>query len=335
MWQRPHHEEIQKEIGLDQWKRIIDELVKAGIKSTEIFGGNVLLRKNVLMEVLKYLHEKGVEIHLPTNQIGLDDDVAGAIVRYVYTVYVSIDGVDDGQDSIRGIKDASAMAEDSVDTLVRLKRSMHRENHPLRIVCNCTVSRYNCHMLDRIVEYADRKGFDEVHFEYAGEFKKSDIALSKIGGLTPKPYYTRQDESILVSEEEAIELKHKIQTMKKSSGKTGPRISTINIDSLSVRDLWQGTIPHKKCYAERTEVTVDPYGNVVVCPFINNYVLGSLLDLSLEDIWNNERHRYVRAIQNSGGLPMCRHCILGVQRNPGIMKSLERIYITRIQPVVS
>lgn len=334
MWQRPHAEEKAKEIGFDQWKIVIDKLSEAGIRSTELFGGNVLLRKDLLIQILEYLHEKGIEVHLPTNQIGLDDEVAEAIVRHVCAAYISTDGIDDEQDSIRGIKGASGISEDSADRLVRLKRSMGPDGGALRLVCNCTVSKYNYHLLDKIVEYAVRKGFDEVHFEYVGEFDKNDIANSKIGDITPRPYYIKQDESILVSREQAVRLKESLLDLRKKHKGNKPAISTINIDSLSVRDLWQGTIPHDKCYVERLEVTVDPYGNMVICPFINNYILGDLVKSPFHDIWNNGKHRFFRKMQNSGRLPMCRHCILGVQRNPGLLKSLQRVYFSRIRPVL-
>ena len=99
--------------------------------------------------------------------------------------------------------------------------------------------------------------------------------------------------------------------------------------------MWQGTIPHRKCYVERNEITVDPYGNLVVCPFFRNYVLGNIIEMSFKDIWNNEKHKYFRKIQNNGGFPICPHCILGVQRNPGVAKSLQRIYLRRIKSLLS
>jgi len=34
----------------------------------------------------------------------------------------------------------------------------------------------------------------------------------------------------------------------------------------------------------RTEVTVDPFGNIVACPFINTYVLGNILEDDFSNI---------------------------------------------------
>lgn len=335
MWQRPYHEEIQKEIDLKKWKIVINKLAEAGIKTTEIFGGNVLLRKELLIPVLQYLHEKGIAVHFPTNQIGLDDDIAKAIVKYVDTIYVSTDGLGGDQDEIRGIKGAYSVGEDSIEKILRLRSEIEEECNCTRIVCNCTVSRFNYDNIDGMVLYAINRGFDEIHFEYAGEFEKNDVEMSTILDVTPDPHYVRQESSILVDKEQAIRLKQNIEAIKKMYKKSNIVIGTLNIESLSVNNLWRGTIPHKKCYVERNEITIDPYGNLVACPFINNYIIGSLLDSSLKDIWNNEKHVGFRKIQNAGGLPMCRHCILGVQRNPGVMKSLHRIYLFRIKPYLS
>lgn len=331
MWQRAHDKEIERELNLADWKLIVDRLDTAGITNVELFGGNVLLRKEVLLGILEYLNAKGIAIHFPTNQIGLDDDIAEAIVNYVDCVYLSNDGLGETQNEIRGIQNASSLADSAVDRLLKIRKTEGFENSRLKIICNCTISKFNIEIMEDVVRNAIEKRYDEIHFEYVGEFDEEVLIMSKIGDIIPAPHYVRQEESILASRDGAIKIKKNISRIKKKYKKEPIRISTINIDSLSVGNLYNGTIPHKKCYDERNEVTIDPYGNVVICPFIVDYKLGKLLDSSVAEVWNNERHIRFRKAQNGGELPMCRHCVLGVQRNPGIMKSLHRIYLTRVK----
>lgn len=328
MWKLPAKEAEDKEIGFSEWKRIIDALHDAGIMNIELFGGNVLLRKVLLIDILHYLKDKGIKVFLPTNQIGLDEEVATAINECVDTVYISTDGTGQYQDLIRGQDGASARSKNTVSMLLRLRGS---SPNPC-LVCNTTVSRHNVTILEDLVEYAISADFDEIHFEYAGEFTREHIADSVIDGLVPSPYYLKQDESILVDQAGARLLKGKLDEIKQKYTGCGLNISTVNIDVLSEKNLYEGTIPCGKCYVERTEVTVDPSGNVIICPFINNYVLGSLISSSFEEVWNNTRHKRFRQEQNRGNLEMCAHCILGAQRNPGILTSLKRIYYTRVQP---
>ena len=120
-----------------------------------------------------------------------------------------------------------------------------------------------------------------------------------------------------------MRLKDTLSLIKNKYRNNGIGIVSINIDALSTKDLYQGNIPHKKCYAERTEVTVDPGGNLIPCPFISNYNYGSLLDSAFDNVWNNDKHKKFRKFQNRGKLQMCDHCILGVQRNPTFFTSLK------------
>lgn len=329
-WKRDHNEEIKREIAFPGWKRIIDRLDEAGIKTTEIFGGNVLLRKDLLVELLKYLKLKKFITHLPTNQIGLDDETAETVVECADAVYISADGIGEHQDAIRGQKGAFERVDGAVAKLARFRKCPGKP----RLVCNTTVSRFNVQDLEELVRYAISAGFDEIHFEYAGEFTQEHVDLSAIGGLKPTPYYLRENESILVDLDGARRIKETLRDIKEKYKNSRFNIVTVNIDVLSEKNLVEGTIPHDKCYVERNEVTVDPAGNVVICPFINNYRLGNLLEAPLEKIWNNDLHRKFREYQNRGRLEICRHCILGVQRNPGTVASLKRIYLSRIEPKI-
>lgn len=333
MWKRPQDEELKKELSVKEWLLIAEKLVNSGIKTVELFGGNALLRKDLVLSLSKYFHEHGVSVHMPTNQIGFDDDIAKACANYMDRVYLSIDGLGDSQDDLRGVLGAKENAETTIEKLLRHRDTIERKNVSLKIACNCTVSKLNYDLLEGMADYAISKKFDEVHFEYVGEFIQETVNQSEIMGVIPNPQYMRGDESILVSKDQAIKVKNQLKTIRKKY-KNIPNISiyTTNIDSLSINHLYKGLIPHKKCYVERIEVTVDPYGNIVMCPFITNYITGNLVTYEFYEIWNNERHKIFRDAQNKGKLPMCTNCILGVQRNPGVIKSIQRIYFSRIRP---
>jgi len=333
-WQDPQDELEKQEIGFAEWKRIIDQLSAAGVNVTEVFGGNVLLRKELLIQLLEYMHHKGVAIHMPTNQIGLDDDVAEAIIKHVHTVYISTDGLPQRQNDIRGIEDAASNVDQAITRLRRVRSQLSGCGNTTRIVCNNTVSRFNADIMEEMVEYAVNAGFDEIHFEYAGEFLLEDVRKSVIDGVVPDPHYIKGEETILVDSAMAARIKQSIKNIKRKYRDSAIGISTINIDTRSERSLWSGEIPHSKCYVVRNEVTVDPSGNLVPCPFITNYALGNLLTDRFDDVWNNEKHRRFLRLHEEGGLPMCANCILGVERNPGVLQSLKRVYRSRLEPVL-
>jgi len=329
-WKRDQTALLKSEIGLTEWIAIVDALADAGVHTVEIFGGNVLLRKDLLIPLMEYLRSKQITIHIPTNQIGLDQEQADALARYADFIYISTDGVGDFQNTIRGQNGAAGRVEATISTL----RKMRGSRSTPRLICNTTVSKYNAGNLEQLVDYALSMQFDEIHFEYVGEFSPEDIRQSVVNGVTPDPNYVKGEESVLLDRRQASILKATVAKIKEKYRTSPLTIVTINIDILSEEHMYRGTIPHGKCYVERNEITVDPSGDLVACPFINNYSMGNLLTDRLAGIWNNDRHRSFRKQQNGDQVKMCSHCILGIQRNPGIWTSLRRIYFNRIQPVI-
>ncbi len=336
LWRRTYSpEEIKKELDITSWKNIIDKLLDKDIKVFELLGGNVLTRKNVLIPIMKYLYEKGAVIHIATNQIGLDAKIAQAMVQCVNTVYISTDGVGDMQEKIRGIAKSSELGRNAMQKLLHYRGTLENNPNKIRLVCNCTVSKLNIDLLESIADYAAEMCFDEVHFEYIGEFKRSDVEKSRIGTVVPEPYFIEQEKSLLANEEEALKIKNKLVAIRKKYKDKPIKIVTTNIDLLSHENMHLGTIPHDKCYVERNLVTVDPYGNLIPCPFIQNYTYGNLQEKNFLEIWNQSAHRKMRMSQNNGNMPMCRQCIIGVVHNIGILKSMQKVYIQRIRPKIS
>ena len=231
------------------------------------------------------------------------------------------------QNKIRGFKGADNLNAKIVKA-IRAYREECGKQYP-KLVCNTTISKYNVEIMEKIPEYAMEMGFDAVAYEYAGEMDDNIISNSLIDGLKPTPMFVQQNgQSILASKEQAKVIKRKLKEVRRKYRRYASfDVDTMNIDDLSEKQLYQGTIPHKKCYVERVEVTIDPYGYIVSCPIIHNYRYGNLLEDDFKDIWNNERHQRFRQLQNCGELPMCKHCILGVVRNPTFFRSLKRNFV--------
>lgn len=318
-WKRPTDKE--KELNLADWKKIVDILHANGSRSIELFGGDVLLRKDILIPLIHHLKAKDLTVHMPTNTNLLDEKTAAELVKtQVDYIYLSTDGIGDTHDNIRGIKGTFNNVNRAISSLLKARGDCDRP----RLICNTTVSKFNIDQLEEIASFAARMGFDENHIEYVGEMTQEDIDNSIIDGLKPTPYYVRQDESVLLSKEQAGILKEKLRKIKDHYLNKDLDILTINIDTLTEKNLYNGTILNKKCYVERTEVSIDPYGNVVACPFINNYFLGNILEEDFSKIWNNAAHLKFRHYQNSGKIALCNHCILGVQRNHSFSMALKR-----------
>jgi MoaA/NifB/PqqE/SkfB family radical SAM enzyme len=134
-----------KELGLEEWKGIVTQLSNNNIKVVEIFGGDVFLRKDLLMPLIRFMKEKGLTIHLPTNGNLLTQDIArGLVDNGVDVIYLSIDGVGPVQDKIRGVMG-------TYDRVTRafnfLDQARNGKGKP-RLICNTTVSNLNIDSLE-------------------------------------------------------------------------------------------------------------------------------------------------------------------------------------------
>lgn len=326
MWRR----EIPsiKELDLDGWKRVADELLINNVKVVELFGGDVFLRKDILIPFIKYLKNLNIIIHMPTNSLLLDEEMASALVQMgIDYIYISVDETGEEHDKIRGVR---GNFKSVINGIKSLKRAKGNGFIP-RLICNITISNLNVNSINKIVNFAYEVGFDTCALEYVGEITEEHIKCSHVNGIYPDPYFIRRSDSLLINYQQAIQLKILIKNLVKAYSGTKLDVYTLNIDTLSIKNLCEGTVPIKKCYQERIEVTVDPYGNVIVCPFFSKYKLGNICNEPLNVIWNNSKHIEFRKYQNSGKLAICRHCSMAVERSYGLRKGFERIYYRRFR----
>lgn len=325
-WKRPRAD--LKELGLSDWKRIVEQLYDNNVPAVEIFGGDVFLRKDILMPLIRFIKEKGMTVHLPTNGNLIDQKTAKELVESgVDFIYLSVDGVGKTQDKIRGVDGTFNRVSEAINFL---NMARNRRKTPI-IICNTTVSNFNVDSLEDIANFAHKACFDEMHFEYVGEFSEEHIEQSIINGIKPTPFYIKQGDSVLLSKQDAKKLKNTLWKIRKRFANTNLYIQTVNIDTLSLKDIYQGTIDNNKCYIIRTNVDIDPYGNVSPCICYNNYFLGNLTKSHFEDVWTNTKLRQFIEQQKKCKLDICKHCIMGVQRNHSFYVSLKRIYYTSIQ----
>lgn len=309
------------EIGLEDWCRISDILYTYGVRAIELFGGDIFLRKDLVKQLIKHLKKRAFTLHIPTNGNLLDENLAMMLAKEkVDYLYFSVDGVSNVQDFVRGVEGSFSKVNRAVE-LVRKYRKSHTKP---RLICNTTVSNLNVGRLSEITEYALDMGFDEHHYEYVGEMTQKHIEKSEIDGLRPTPFYVRQRESVLLSKNQAVELKYELQRIKHRCANTQLSVTTANIDTLSVENLYEGTIPNSRCYVLRTEVIIDPYGNVVACPVFNNFSFGNVVEQDFGIIWNNSKHKDFRKHRDSRRIYLCKHCILGVQRNHSLLTAWKR-----------
>jgi Fe-coproporphyrin III synthase len=313
-WRRPA--QPQRELTAHQWLDTAAALVGRGIRSVELFGGDVLLRKDALLPLCELLHAAGCKVYIPTNCNLLDDTTAAIFARTVYALFLSTDALAEAHDMIRGTPGTFSRMTQARQKLLEARGGGGRP----RIICNTTVSRHNVDQLAQLAAFACRAGYDQIDLEYVGQFDSQHVAGSCINGAPPAPIYLQQDQSCLITPQQVPLLRRQLAAARALRGRPTTagkpfEVVTINIDMLTDQNLVAGTVPHRRCFMERATTIIDPYGNIVPCLFFDNFSVGNVLDGSLEQSWETPRRSAFREHRQEGKLVLCRHCIMSVIRN--------------------
>jgi len=324
LWQRT---DKSGEMSLDDWKRAVDQAAELGAKNIELFGGDALIRKDVLVPLTAYISTKpGLCSDLVTNCNLMSEKMARELVEAgLHDLWVSVDGVAETHNTVRG-RDKTF---DKVEQTFKWFREARGDSELPLLHANTTISNLNYDTFEQVLPYAVSMGCDYMHLEYAGEFWDELLEQSIVDGIRPTPYFVRQDDrSILVSEEQARIIKDKVEQMKKDARSMHIRFQCENVDKLTIRQMVSGDCDNRRCYIARTKIVVDPKGNILGCPFFGDWVNGNLRETPLKEIWNNKRHRRFLKHFSRRDMKLCDHCIMGVQRNPTPAQNI-RDYINR------
>lgn len=319
LWKRTDE---SNELTLKEWKKAAEISAEMGAKYIELFGGDALLRPDVLMPLVAHISTiKGVKSDLVTNGILMSEEIArGLVDAGLDDLWLSIDGVSDAHNQVRG----NEKSWDQIEKTINWFKSFRGSTQKPCLHANTTISALNYHSFDEVLFYAERNGFDSIHLEYAGEFWDDLLDQSTIDGVKPNPYFIRQDDqSILLNEEQANVVKHKVEQMKKNARYMRINLQSENIDKLSIRQMVTGFCDNRRCYITRGKITIDPLGNVLGCPFFGNWILGNLRKENLKKIWRNKKHIKFLDHFSKRHIKMCDHCIIGVQRNPTPIQELR------------
>ncbi len=330
IWKRPV--KIEEELTWEQWLPILENLKKNNIKNVEMFGGDALLRKELLLNMIQYCTDNGIGTFMPTNSSSLTmATVQGLVDAGLGTVYLSLDEVPEIGESIRGVKRHFDRATKSIESF---KKARGNSSAP-RISCITTVSRMNYKYLEQLVDVSLKAGADEYMIRSISEFTTDAVNTSAVNGILPSPYFMpTDDKSHAYSKEEAKEFLEITSRIWKNRQNLHPMSidmtnirGVVNIDSLT-----ELTYPYQTCLFATTQVVISPYGNILPCLYYKNYHLGNITKQDLTEVWGNEKHRKFCKQQQQDKIPLCNHCSIKFYHKPFLpsMKDVARAAVEKI-----
>ncbi|KPK00678.1 MAG: radical SAM protein [Nitrospira bacterium SG8_35_4] len=327
IWKR--NAEERDELSRDQWLSVLTKLKRYGIRSFEIFGGDALLRKDVVFDVVRYCSERGIKTYFPTNGNLCDRETVRSLVDAgLGTIYLSIDDIGEDHDGIRGVDGTFQKVKKALETFIEVRGGAQ---YPKIIICN-TLSDMNFRNFSNIMDFLEQYPIDAVYPRMVGEFSESNVHLSSINGAVPEPYFASSDNaSHLLNSVELGEFKSIIREEKKR--RRNIYINYRVIDIAKDKTFLAGEYDYKHCHIATTFVTVNPNGDIVPCPFFRSYVIGNLLEQELEEIWGNALHRKFLSLQKKQKIAICKNCNMRAYY-PSMLESIQ-YYFKRFRELTS
>jgi len=306
------------EINREEWLEVLSQLKSSGIESLEIFGGDALLRKDAIFDVICFCANNGIYTHFPTNGNLCDQETVKRLIQAgLFTIYLSLDDLGTEHDRIRGVARTFLRVKSALETFIKFRGTAI---YPKIIVCT-TISNINYRNFQRVVEFLENYKIDAIYPRIVGEFSRENIESSTIDGYFPEPdYVSSEDSSHLFSNKELDELKKIISEVKRRDYKT--YIDYRAFDVAKDKAFLSGEYDFKKCHIATTLVTINPNGDIVPCPFFRSYIIGNLTKNNLNEIWGNSLHKRFIRLQQKRKIAICKNCNLRVYY-PSMLETLR------------
>jgi len=270
-----YHDKMNKDLGLGKAKMVVDNLVDADVMTLGITGGEPLLR-NDLEELAKYAKDKGLIVTLSTNGTLVTRSRAQRLANSFHSISVSLDGLSDTHDRIRGKKGTYDKA------IQGLKHLTTITPRACAIGVNFVLNKFNFQEL--------RKVFDTV--------KNIGVDFFFIQPVIGSSSWAIPDEAIKPSMEQILEMKLNYRR----------HISQSHYFINHISDYITGTVP-KLCDAGQLYLAINNEGKLFLCPGLprtKETYIDSLLRHSMVDLLKSKKLERIKDTM----VPKCPPCLM-------------------------
>jgi radical SAM protein with 4Fe4S-binding SPASM domain len=272
-----------EELDTAVWEHVIRDGAKLGATTTVFSGGEPLLRDD-LTALIAFAKKQKMLTCVTTNGLLLDEKRAYELLcAGVDVVNVSIEGPRDAHDALRG--------KGSFDRALAALKNLRK--YSIEATIATVVTTENFKHLPYLVELAKQNGVTAFKLQ-----PFNPMFLDK--GKQEKNFYLSEQDAPLFEQT----IFNVIETCCEYGIGTNPEKYLYEMfHPLTGR---QGTSP-KKCPALELSCPINAKGEVYPCWVLNGptYLLGSVKDQSLKDIWNSSRRMEIIASINKQGCPGC------------------------------
>lgn len=283
---------VKEELTLTELKNVIGQIADWGDINISFAGGEPLIRKDDLMECIKYSSKIGLTTHVTTNGMMINNRIAKEIVDSgLHYLQISLDGIKKStNDYIRG----KGSFDGAMRAIKYIKKHKKRSNSNLKLSLTTVVTDKNVDELLNIYNFAKKQGLHEVAYN---PYTVDNSYMKN------KKY---EDDEFWVSGENIEKLRtvcRKLVRLKEIENRVGTPFISLKLlpDYFEKMNEFSSGI----CLAGYSYIYVKPYGEVDVCgkgPSLN------VRDMSIKKIWYSLRFAKTRLKMTSCKKPCLMLC---------------------------
>jgi len=265
---------MSRDLRLSEAKTIVDKLADADVMILSFSGGEPLLR-NDIEELARYARDKGLIVALSTNGTLITRSRARRLVESFHSISISLDGLSDVHDRIRGKKG-------TYDKAIQGLKHLTTTNSGCQVGVNLVLNKLNFQELHEVFETVKSTG---------ANFFSIQQLLGSSSLMIPKDTIKRLTEQIL-----GMKMNHWKYILQ----------SCYFIGHIP--DYVTGTLP-KLCDAGRLYLVINNEGKLFLCPGLprtEETYIGSLLQHSLVDLLKSDKLKRVK----DAIVPKCPPCLM-------------------------
>jgi MoaA/NifB/PqqE/SkfB family radical SAM enzyme len=304
---RRNLERLKKEISLADWKCVVDQLASHGISSMLLRGGEIFTYPGII-ELMEYIHAKGIFISIDTNGTLLAQYAEDILRISDVHLTVSVDGPEPIHDAVRGIPGAFKRIKEGIGRLNELEA--RSGNKISRSIC-FTISKFNYRSLGVMPDVARSLGFNSIaivpYYYFPNSVGQRYQEEMRTLGCSAFTWVGFHHEDSGVNFDKFRRAYHKYLT---SLGDIHD-YPYMPLDEEQYRAWFEDPqipIGHPHCLNIEKLIDIQPDGSVNFCVDFIDYSLGNIREGSIEDLWNSKCAERFRQYRRSRPLAVCQRC---------------------------
>lgn len=253
--------------------RLIDEIKKLGAPTLALTGGEPLLRKD-LIKIIKYATKQEIPVRIQSNGLLLTDELADQLKEAgVFSFGIGLDGSSEEiNDKIRNRKGAFKKAIEVIGLL---------KSKDIKVHVEYTITKINYGDLSNTLDLLESLGVD-TFLARAAIFSGRATAENEIFQISNIEYKKFLEQISLEKPKRKIILNSQDPLYHLADKKVVELLKRYG-------DITSGKVV-SGCTVGLNMIHIHANGDVGVCTFLPDLIIGNVFDKNLSDIWNKRRN---------------------------------------------